>query len=102
MRAFRNMLMALVAFSSTSAVAGGPSAASPVPPPSGMALIPAGRYSPLFRAEKDPKEVAVRAFFLDVAPVTNAEYLEFVKANPKWRRSQVKRLFADEGYLESW
>ena len=101
MRAFRNIFVALVAFSSTSAVMGGANSVSPVPP-SGMALIPAGRYSPLFRAEKDPKEVAVSAFFLDVTPVTNAEYLEFVKANPKWRRSQVKRLFADEHYLESW
>ena len=101
MRAFRNILVALVAFSSTTLVFGGASSANPAPP-SGMALIPAGRYSPLFRAEKDPKEVAVSAFFLDVTPVTNAEYLEFVKANPKWRRSQVKRLFADEHYLESW
>jgi formylglycine-generating enzyme required for sulfatase activity len=67
-----------------------------------MALVPAGRYAPLFRGEKDPKEVVVNAFFLDVVPVTNAEYLEFVKANPKWRRSQVKRLFADENYLKSW
>jgi formylglycine-generating enzyme len=102
MRAFPNILAALVAFSSASAVIGGASSASPGSPPPGMALIPAGRYSPLFRAEKDPKEAAVSAFFLDVTPVTNAEYLEFVEANPKWRRSQVKRLFADEHYLESW
>ena len=75
--------------------------AEPAPPP-GMALVPSGRYEPLFRSEKDPKEVTVEAFLLDVAPVTNAEYLEFVKANPKWKRSEVKRLFADENYLKSW
>src|SRR5688500_10553173 len=69
-------------------------------PPAGMTLVPSGRYEPLFRSEKDPKEVTVEAFLLDVAPVTNAEYLEFLKASPKWRRSEVKRLFADENYLK--
>jgi formylglycine-generating enzyme len=67
-----------------------------------MALVPAGRYTPLFRSEKEPKEVAVPAFYLDVFPVTNGDFLEFVRAIPKWRRSQVKRLFADEEYLKRW
>ena len=39
---------------------------------------------------------------MDVYPVTNAEFLEFVKKNPKWKRSQVKKLFADETYLKDW
>src|SRR5688572_24835187 len=58
--------------------------------PTGMALVPTGRYTPLFRGENDPKDVPVPAFLLDAYPVTNAEFLEFVRANPKWRRSQVK------------
>ena len=70
--------------------------------PSGMAIIPAGTYQPLFRAENDPKEIPVKAFWLDVAPVTNADFLEFARANPRWRRSEVKRLFADENYLKAW
>jgi formylglycine-generating enzyme required for sulfatase activity len=71
-------------------------------PPAGMALVPAGRYVPLFRAEKDPKDIPVAAFFLDVLPVTNGDYLDFVRAHPKWRRWQVKRLFADAEYLKRW
>ncbi len=71
-------------------------------PPTGMALVPAGRYIPLFRAEKDPKEIAVPAFFLDVLPVTNGDFLEFVRAHPKWGRSTVKRLFAEADYLQRW
>lgn len=67
-----------------------------------MALIPSGRYTPLFRSESDPQEITVEAFLLDVLPVTNADFLEFVRANPKWRRSQVKRLFADGDYLKLW
>jgi formylglycine-generating enzyme required for sulfatase activity len=74
--------------------------AASVPP--GMARIPAGVYRPLFRSDSEAKEVRVKTFALDVYPVTNAEFLAFVQANPRWRRSQVKRLFADENYLKHW
>jgi formylglycine-generating enzyme len=70
--------------------------------PSAMVLIPAGKYLPFFRGQSDPKEIAVAPFFLDIFPVSNGEFLDFVRANPKWRRSQIKRLFADEDYLKSW
>lgn len=68
----------------------------------GMVLIPGGIYSPLFRLPDEPREVAVRSFFLETAPVTNGEFLEFVRQNPRWRRSQVKGLFAESGYLLHW
>lgn len=70
--------------------------------PAGMAAIPPGVYRPFMRGEKDPKEVAVPAFALDVTPVTNADFLEFVRTKPQWRRSQVKRLFAEPAYLQHW
>jgi formylglycine-generating enzyme len=72
------------------------------PAPAGMTLIPAGQFIPLFRAETDPKSIPVAAFYLDILPVTNADFLAFVTANPKWRRSQIKRLFADTDYLKTW
>jgi formylglycine-generating enzyme required for sulfatase activity len=71
-------------------------------PDSGMLEIPAGNYRPLLRGEKDLKEIPIPRFLLDARPVTNAEFLEFVRANPKWRRGEVKRLFADAGYLRHW
>jgi len=71
-------------------------------PPAGMASIPDGVYRPLFRAETDSKEVPVKAFALDILPVTNGDFLEFVRANPRWQRSSVKRIFADESYLKNW
>ena len=67
-----------------------------------MARIPAGVHRPFFRGKNDAKEIAVASFQLDVHPVTNAEFLEFVRANPQWQRSRVKRLFADDGYLRHW
>jgi formylglycine-generating enzyme required for sulfatase activity len=66
------------------------------------ARIPGGMYRPLFRSESEARQIPVKAFALAVCPVTNADYLEFVRANPRWQRSQVKRLFADEGYLQHW
>lgn len=74
----------------------------PAKAPPGMVLVPAGRYVPLFRSEKEPKDIPVKPFFLDAVPVSNGDFLEFVRANPKWRRSEVKRVFADDDYLKLW
>ncbi len=68
----------------------------------GTVIVPTGVHRPLFRGENEPREIAVKAFQLDVLPVTNNDFLEFVGANPRWQRSQVKRLFADESYLKHW
>ena len=76
-------------------------------------LVPGGSYAPLFgeppkkttasevRQEALPP-VQVASFFLSRHLITKAEYLQFVQEHPRWRRSQVKRLFADSGYLKSW
>src|SRR5690606_7313444 len=64
-----------------------------------MATVRGGSYLPLYGADKPVK---VEGFKIDKHPVTNKEFLEFVKNNPRWRRSQVKRLFADENYLTQW
>jgi len=71
-------------------------------PPAGMVVIRGGVFLPKFRSTADPKEIPVKPFCLDVLPVTNDDYLKFVRANPRWQRSQVKRLFADEFYLTNW
>jgi formylglycine-generating enzyme required for sulfatase activity len=68
----------------------------------GMVWIPAGTYAPILRGTDEPERVAVAAFRLDARPVTNAEFLAFVRANPKWQRSRVSPLFAGEGYLADW
>lgn len=64
--------------------------------------MPGGKYVPLFRGEKDAKEITVAPFLLDERQVTNGEFLAFVRENPKWQRTQVKRLFADGQYLAHW
>jgi formylglycine-generating enzyme len=70
--------------------------------PTGMVTIASGVFKPMFRSPTDFKEISIRPFCLDVLPVTSGDFLEFVRANPRWQRSQVKRLFADESYLKNW
>jgi formylglycine-generating enzyme required for sulfatase activity len=77
-------------------------AAAPKLAPLGMRLIPAGTYTPVLRTKDEPERVAVAAFYLDERPVTNGEFLAFVRAHPRWQRSRVGPLFADEGYLAHW
>ncbi len=69
--------------------------------PPGMRLVPGGTYEPFYPV-KNERPTPVAPFFLDVVPVSNAELLEFVRAEPEWRRSRVSPLFADPSYLSSW
>lgn len=68
----------------------------------GMVEVPAGEFAPLLRSRDEPETVPVPSFWMDVHPVTNAQYLAFVQTHPLWARSQVRRLFADEQYLAHW
>ncbi len=74
--------------------------ASEIPPK--MILISGGYYLPLFKDDGGSAKEYVKAFIMNSKPVTNGEYLGFVKANPQWRRSKVKRIFADQNYLRKW
>jgi formylglycine-generating enzyme len=64
--------------------------------------IPAGSYQPFFKSDAQRGAVTVKPFWLDAQPVTRADFLRFVTARPEWRRSQVKALFAEPGYLADW
>lgn len=66
-----------------------------------MAYIPGGEYMPFYGAI-DSNEVTVPPFLIDERAVTNQEFLEFVKANPQWRKSAVSRIHADTNYLKHW
>lgn len=67
---------------------------------SDMKQIIGGDFVPLYGS--DSMVVSVSNFLLDVYPVTNEQYLAFLKEKPKWQRSKVIRLFADENYLIRW
>lgn len=67
-----------------------------------FARIPAGRYTPLYRPAPNIKTLPVSAFKLMSRPVTNADFLEFVRSAPSYRRDRVARVFAEPGYLSHW
>ena len=66
----------------------------------GQVGIEGGKFTPLYGSAKKP--VKVDTFAMDVAPITNAEFLEFVTAHPEWRKNSVSPLFAEAEYLRHW
>ena len=66
-----------------------------------MANIPGGSYRPLY-LKKDTPLISVKPFQIDKTPVTNAEFAQFVKANPKWQRGNVSTKQAESNYLKQW
>ena len=62
--------------------------------------IEGGVFTPLYGSAQKP--VSVDNFAMDVTPVTNAEFLEFVNTHPEWRRDSVSPLFAEAEYLRHW
>lgn len=67
---------------------------------SAMKRINGGDFVPLYGS--DSARVTVEAFMLDIYPVTNEQYLSFLKEYPKWQKSKVISLFADKNYLSKW
>ena len=67
---------------------------------SNMVSIKGGTYIPLYG--RDSLQVTIQDFDMDVYPVTNQEYLDFVIEYPKWKKSNVIKLFADDSYLIDW
>ena len=67
---------------------------------SNMVSIKGGSYIPLYG--RDSLKVTITDFQMDVYPVTNEAFLEFVKKKPKWQRSKIIKLFADDNYLAGW
>ncbi len=69
----------------------------------GMVALPAGEVRSFYRtADGAERREAVPAFALDARPVSNADFLAFVREQPRWRRSRVPALYADSNYLAAW
>ena len=78
-----------------------------------MAMIPAGEFDMGSNDiessidEKPVHSVYIDAFYMDKHPVTNAQYKEFVDANPQWRihrwlNNYNFRKYRDSDYLKNW
>ena len=78
-----------------------PSAAAPAAADA-WGSLPAGHYASALAYEDLDGDVAVEAFALQRTPVTNAQFLAFVRDHPEWRRGSAPALFAEERYLQHW
>lgn len=67
-----------------------------------MQRVPTGYFVPFQPAQGDADGRWVLGFWLDERPVTNAEFLAFVREHPRWRRSRVSPRAADAAYLSHW
>ncbi len=63
--------------------------------------IEGGSYLPSYGL-KTGSQVDVESFYIDRTPVTNREFLEFVRDNQEWQRTNVKGIFAEKSYLQHW
>lgn len=66
------------------------------------ASLPGGTFRTTLKYEDRKGDLRVAPFALMKRPVTNAEFLAFVKQQPQWRRSRVASVFADGRYLAHW
>ena len=75
-------------------------------PPEGMVLIPAGQFQMggSYSDEKPVHPVHLDAFYMDIHPVTNAQYQAFLTQNQQWRKDQIEDRFSDYSplYLSDW
>ena len=64
--------------------------------------LPGGTFKSVLQYEDARNGVRIAPFALMRRPVTNAQFLQFVRANPEWRRGQVPEVFAEQRYLSDW
>ena len=83
-------------------------AATEMPTPDGMVLIPAGQFQ-MGSNDEDSRHneqpvhtVHLDAFYMDEHEVTNLEYKEFLLENPRWQKSRIDTRFHDGDYLKYW
>ncbi len=67
----------------------------------GYVKLPGGNFRSALRYE-DRNLVRVAPFRLMEVPVSNADFLAFVRKNPKWQRGKAATVFAEKRYLQHW
>ena len=65
-------------------------------------VIPSGKIASVLANDADTGPASIPAFAMRATPVTNGEYLAFVKTNRAWQRGRAPASFADGTYLHAW
>lgn len=77
-------------------------AQDPAQPAPLYVLVPAGRLATVLANDASQAALVVPAFAMRATPVTQGEFLRFVRDLPAWQRGQAPRTFTDAGYLQDW
>lgn len=74
-----------------------------------MRILPGGRYlagansaDANFIKECPQHEVVVSPFAIDIHPVTNGQFADFIRFNPEWGKHAVIRRLQNAYYLKDW
>ena len=71
-----------------------------------MVLIPAGEFlmgsTTGYSNEEPVHSVYLDAFYMDKYPVTNAQYKEFIDANPMWHKENISAKYHNGLYPSNW
>ena len=67
-----------------------------------QSLVTGGEFRSVLPPAPDKEIVRVESFKADTTPVTNAQFAEFLRRDPQWRRDKVSKLFVDNEYLKHW
>lgn len=76
--------------------------------PDGMVVIPEGEFlmgSDDADADADEQPVHtvfLDAYYIDANEVTNAQFKDFILANPEWQKDKIDERFGDPNYLHDW
>ncbi len=66
------------------------------------ARLPGGTFRSTLKYEDLKGSVRIAPFALMRMPVTNGDFLVFVKQHPQWRRDRVATVLAEPRYLSHW
>jgi formylglycine-generating enzyme len=64
--------------------------------------LPGGKFKSALAYEDAKQGVRIAPFSLMRKPVTNGEFLAFVRAHPDWQRGRAPKVFAEGRYLSHW
>lgn len=64
--------------------------------------LPGGVLRTVLPADGKSAPAVVAPYAMRVTPVTNADYLEFLKREPQWQRGRVPAVLASPTYLAQW
>lgn len=66
------------------------------------ARLSGGSFQSVLKYEDVKNGTRVAPYDLMRRPVTNGEFLDFVRKHPQWQRDGVPRVFAEARYLQHW